>query len=131
MGNLVAPSGGGRAGDVKYVAANSIPSGWFKANGASVNRTTYSALFAVIGTTYGFVDAATFNLPDLRGEFLRAFDDARGTDPARVFGSAQAGQSDGSSVQMSGSFAAGTAMRTYTGAEVRPRNIALLACIKY
>ncbi len=46
----------------------SLPTGWLLCNGSAVSRTTYSALFAVIGTTYGAGDTTTtFNLPDLLG----------------------------------------------------------------
>lgn len=69
------------------------PAGWLKANGAAVSRTTYAALFSVIGTYYGAGDGvSTFNLPDDRGLFSRAYDDGRGVDPGRVFGSEQASQ---------------------------------------
>ena len=79
------------AGAVQFFAANSVPTGWLRADGSSVSRTTYANLFAAIGTTYGAGNGTTtFNLPDLRGQFLRGFDDGRGTDPARVFGSTQA-----------------------------------------
>ena len=44
------------------------PTGWLIADGSAVSRTTFSALFAVIGTTYGVGDGSTtFNLPDLKG----------------------------------------------------------------
>lgn len=43
------------------------PSGWLLCAGAAVSRTTYSALFAVVGTTFGAGDGSTtFNLPDYR-----------------------------------------------------------------
>lgn len=72
-------------------ARSAAPEGWLKANGAAVSRTTYAALFAVIGTTFGAGDGATtFNLPDMRGEFLRGWDDGRGVDVGRALGSAQA-----------------------------------------
>jgi|TARA_R100000479_G_scaffold175274_2_gene125898 microcystin-dependent protein len=46
---------------------SSIPSGFLECNGANVSRSTYSALFAVIGTTYGAGDgSSTFGLPDLQ-----------------------------------------------------------------
>lgn len=46
----------------------SVPTGWLLCNGSAVSRTTYSALFAVIGTTYGVGDnSTTFNVPDLLG----------------------------------------------------------------
>ena len=59
-------------GTVAYIAASSAPGGWLKCNGAAVSRTTYAALFAAIGTTFGAGDGSTtFKLPDLRGEFVR------------------------------------------------------------
>jgi hypothetical protein len=61
---------------------DTAPTGWLECDGAAVSRTTYSALFAVIGETYGDGDTATtFNLPDLRGEFIRGFDNGAGNDP--------------------------------------------------
>ena len=60
------------AGAVMAFAMNSAPSGWLAADGSNVNRTTYSALFSAIGTTYGAGDGSTtFALPDLRGIFVR------------------------------------------------------------
>lgn len=48
-------------------AASKIPAGYFECNGQAVSRTTYAALFDVIGTTYGGGDGSTtFNVPDLR-----------------------------------------------------------------
>ena len=77
-------------GSVYTFAGSTVPTGWLKCNGALLSRTTYAALFAVIGTTYGAGDGSTtFALPDLRGEFVRGADDGRGVDAGRVFGSAQ------------------------------------------
>ena len=79
------------SGTVLYFAGQTAPAGWLKANGAALSRTAYAALFAAIGTTYGAGDGrSTFNLPDLRGEFLRGWDDGRGVDTGHLFGSAQA-----------------------------------------
>ena len=79
------------SGTVLYFAGQTAPAGWLKANGAAVSRTAYAALFAAIGTTYGAGDGrSTFNLPDLRGEFIRGWDDGRGVDTGHLFGSAQA-----------------------------------------
>lgn len=78
------------AGLVIHVAQNTAPSGFLKANGAAVSRTTYASLFAAIGTTFGVGDGSTtFGLPDLRGEFVRGWDDGRGLDTGRTFGSVQ------------------------------------------
>lgn len=50
----------------------SAPSGWLLCDGTAVSRTTYSALFARIGVTFGIGDgASTFNLPDLRDRFVK------------------------------------------------------------
>ena len=45
--------------------SSSIPSGFLECNGQSVSQTTYAALFAVIGTTYGNPGGGNFNVPDL------------------------------------------------------------------
>ena len=58
-------------------SSSSIPAGYLHCNGQSVSRTTYSALFAVIGTSFGSVDANSFNVPDYRDMFLRGASDTR------------------------------------------------------
>jgi microcystin-dependent protein len=81
------------AGAVMPFAQSSAPTGWLKCNGAAVSRTTYATLFTAIGTTYGVGDGSTtFNLPELRGEFIRGLDDGRGVDTDRALGSAQGDQ---------------------------------------
>jgi len=80
-------------GSVFCLAVNTVPTGYVKCNGASYSRTgTYAALFAVIGTAYGAVDGNSFNVPDLRGEFVRGFDDSRGVDNNRQVGTSQGAQ---------------------------------------
>ena len=80
-------------GSVFCLAVNTVPTGYVKCNGASYSRTgTYAALFAVIGTTYGAADSSHFNVPDLRGEFVRGFDDSRGVDSGRNVGTSQGGE---------------------------------------
>ena len=77
-------------GELATFAMSTPPTGWLKANGATVGRATYAALFAAIGTTFGAGDGVTtFKLPDLRGEFVRAWDDGRGVDSGRAMGSSQ------------------------------------------
>lgn len=163
-GQLAAP------GDISFRAVSSPRTGWLKANGAAVSRTTYAALFAAIGTTFGAGNGSTtFNLPDLRGEFLRGWDDARGVDPGRGFGTAQLDQmqrimgegnanwatqgasgtgafsgtgtvtgtrnspgvATGNNVIFDSAGSAGARTSTSTSGETRPRNVALLACIKF
>lgn len=70
-----------------------VPDNFLEENGQAVSRTTYSTLFALIGTAYGAGDGATtFNLPDSRGLFIRGWDNGRGIDAARAFASNQADQ---------------------------------------
>ncbi len=158
-------------GTIAYVGMNSTPTGWLKANGAAVSRTTYAALFSAIGTIYGAGNGSTtFNLPDLRGEFPRGFDDGRGIDSGRAIGTAQGngiprlfggitdshGNSAMNAVDVSGYtnpmygetnssyrtdlqvVTTGFAYVYFDSArvipaspDVRPRNVALLACIKF
>ena len=143
----------GQPGDIKYTARSTAPNGWLKANGDTVSRTTYAALFAAIGTTFGAGDGSTtFNLPDLRSEFIRGWDDGRGIDSGRALGSSQ-GQLIESHDHLMGEYkkinadvqkpitsgaelssvGLGSVVRTNStgGNETRPRNVALLACIKY
>jgi microcystin-dependent protein len=61
-------------GAILPFAGSVAPSGWVWALGTAVSRTTYAALFAVIGTTYGAGDGSTtFNLPDLQGRVIAGY----------------------------------------------------------
>jgi microcystin-dependent protein len=136
-------------GTIQFYAANTAPLGWVKANGAALSRSTYASLFAAIGTTFGVGDGSTtFDLPDMRGEFPRGWDDGRGIDSGRAFGSAQAdalkshshtiatkatvlsGGADEPPLDSTGGAVSYPTSST-GGAETRPRNIALLAIIKF
>jgi microcystin-dependent protein len=162
------------AGTVNYFANATAPHGYLACAGQAVNRTTYAELFTAIGTLYGVGDGATtFNLPDLRGEFVRGVDNAGGTakgvDAGRVIGTGQtdAGRNVTGTVnscedQVAGTIVSG-AFTSYTGGytmtwtpnggqgsirqatldasaswgathtsnEFRPRNLAMLPCIKF
>lgn len=134
-------------GAVLWFAAPTAPSGFLVCNGAAVSRTAYADLFAVIGTTFGAGDGSTtFNLPDLRGEFIRGYDDSRGVDSGRTFGTSQNPTAigkgdyiittikDGENAYSGSVTDVGSASfygDTGTFYEVRPRNVALLPCIKY
>lgn len=66
-------------------AGTSAPTGFLMCGGQAVSRTTYSDLFAVIGTTYGAGDgSSTFNLPDLQGRVVAGKDDMSGSSADRL-----------------------------------------------
>lgn len=65
-------------------AGTVAPTGWLFAYGQSLSRTTYAALFATIGTSFGSADGASFNLPDLRGRVAMGRDNMGGTPANRV-----------------------------------------------
>lgn len=76
-------------GEIKLTARVSAPTGWLLCNGAAVSRTTYSALYAAIGGTYGNGDGSTtFNLPNLQGRFPMGSTGESGTYPRGSTGGA-------------------------------------------
>jgi microcystin-dependent protein len=72
-------------GMISPFAGSTAPTGWFLCDGSAKSRTTYSALFAVVSTTYGVGDGSTtFNVPDLRGRVVAGTDNMGGTDAGRI-----------------------------------------------
>lgn len=73
------------SGTIASFPTSTVPTDWLECNGSAVSRTTYASLFAVIGSNYGSGDGSTtFNLPDLRGRFVRGFANGQATDPDRA-----------------------------------------------
>jgi microcystin-dependent protein len=63
----------------------SAPPGWALCDGSQRSRTTYTSLFAAVGSNFGAGDGiTTFHLPDFRGRFLRGVDGGAGWDPDRI-----------------------------------------------
>lgn len=137
------------AGSKIEVYHNGVPDqGFLKCNGAVVLRASYARLFSVIGTTWntGGESPTQFRLPDSRGVISRGFDDGRGLDPGRVFGTYQADQNQAhthsfngspgigqgaagpNTVQQSGGF---SVTSSSGGAEARMKNITTVSWIKY
>lgn len=139
------------AGKIETFACFDTPIGYLRCDGQAVSRTKYKSLFDAIGTTYGFGDAfTTFNLPDLRGQFIRGGDYGAGVDAGRAFGSLQSDSIASHShtinrvayagISGSGGKFVGTAdspdagqgtTNAFGGSETRPKNVALQFCIKY
>ncbi len=58
-------------GAIMPYAASTAPGGWLICDGSAVSRTTYSALFALVGSQYGNGDGVnTFNLPNMKGRMI-------------------------------------------------------------
>ncbi len=70
-------------GTILAYGGDSAPAGWILCDGTALNRNTYSALFAVVGTRFGYGDSSNFRVPDLRGRFLRGRDGGVGRDDDR------------------------------------------------
>lgn len=155
-------------GKVIYMTGNAAPTGYIKANGALLLRASYPDLWAYAQASGNLAatdgawtagkyspgdGATTFRIPDLRAEFIRGWDDSRGVDTGRAFGSSQTDDNKAHSHNLSNggtsvmtasgsgrtltglaagsSVNGGAAIADSGGTETRPRNLAFLPCIKY
>lgn len=110
-------------GTVFYYAGSTPPTGYFEGYGEAVSRTTYSNLFAAIGTVYGTGDGTTtFNVPDCRGRFIAGEDDMGGTAAGRLTNSVSGGV-DGSTLGATG----GEEKHTLTSSEIPPVSVTIPA----
>ena len=153
--------GESETGSISIFAMDTPPKGYLVCNGAAISRSTYSKLFAMIGTFHGTGDGSTtFNLPDLRDRFLSGSSGSRtvgsfqaqstqehkhatafGADPGTFYMRLSGFTSEVIAVQRAFLGTSGnevSAVRVYdTGTtkaltgETRPNNVALLFCIKY
>jgi microcystin-dependent protein len=66
------PTAPAPTGSIMMFGSSTPPSGWVLCDGSALSRTTYSALFAILGTHYGSGDGSTtFNVPDMRNRFAQ------------------------------------------------------------
>lgn len=121
------------------------PTGWFECDGSAISRTTYSALFAKIGTVHGAGDGSTtFNLPDSQNYFIRGWDHVRtfggAQDATSVAFNSTATESTGVSVKNSDGTDGTVSVNRNTNSasnttksyqKMRPQNKAYLLIIKY
>jgi microcystin-dependent protein len=147
------------AGAIMPFAMNGAPTGWLAADGTAVSRSTYATLFAAIATTYGVGDGSTtFNVPDLRGYFVRGTGTNSDGTVSGTFAAKQADAFQGHYHNLrQGTFVQGGSNNTVisaqnhnfdvnsvvspitdgtngtprTASETRPRNIAMFYCIKF
>jgi microcystin-dependent protein len=138
------------SGAIWPFAMETPPAGWLKCNGQRYYRADYPTLYQAIGLRWTpDNDGVTFCVPDVRGDYLRFWDDGRGVDVGRLLGSFQPGAvgkhshaikgHENHTYQGSGGLTAfsfswnkdGTYSTEESGAtENVVRNTALLACIK-
>lgn len=68
-------------GTILPFAGETAPTGYLVCDGSTISRSSYSALYAAIGDAHGYGDnSTTFEIPDLRGRFLRGHDNGAGND---------------------------------------------------
>jgi len=149
--NHLAPSTKNTAptGAVGGFAMGVAPDGWIKCNGATdLSTTVYADLFASVGYTFGG-SGGSFGVPDLRGEFMRGLDDGRGVDSGRALGDGSQADDNKSHTHtfdgvpdlggewrltpmiQTGHYYGQDTTDSSGGTETRPRNVAVLYCIKY
>lgn len=76
-------------GTIQVFAFKYIPDGWMVCDGSKIDPNKYHDLFKAIGITFGGDGITSFSIPDLRGRFIRGWDNKGDVDPEREFGSAQ------------------------------------------
>ena len=150
---LIAQASALPVGSMVGLPVNKVPPGFLELDGSVRSIAIYPDLAAFLGTSFnqGNEGAGNFRLPESRGEFLRGWDHGRGVDVGRVLGSGQLGQLEehehaarvGLGITGTGSAVltavsnttVGTPIPTgavakYGGNETRPRNLAVMWCIK-
>ena len=82
--DLIDALGGAPAGVILPFGGTAAPDDYLLCDGSSLLRASYASLFTAIGTAYGTADGTHFNVPDLRGYFLRGRANGQTTDPDRA-----------------------------------------------
>jgi hypothetical protein len=80
-------------GGIMMFAVSGVPTGWLECNGSVLAINKYTNLYNIIGQNYktlnNFNTLSGFQIPDLRGEFVRGWDHGKGVDAGRSLGSSQ------------------------------------------
>lgn len=147
-------------GSILMFPSLTIPNGWFECNGDEKSRTLYGELYNVLGYTYGTGVGGNFKLPDLRGVFVRGLDHGKLIDSGRTLGqfqddlikthkhvstqnlplvynngtTVQQWQNTGTPTAWAGTVNSDDLLQGNNiggGSETRPKNYALVYCIKW
>ncbi|VVO24984.1 hypothetical protein PS718_04520 [Pseudomonas fluorescens] len=149
---LIAKASALPVGSIVAFPVDAPPPGFLELDNSVKSSATYPDLSAYLGGKFNKGDegVGNFRLPEARGEFLRGWDHGRGVDVGRAMGSRQADEIKAHAHAtvyelVTDLFAAGTVTRNFVqdfgtqnnvqtnaagGAETRPRNIAVMWCIK-
>ncbi|SFU55589.1 phage tail protein [Pseudomonas sp. OV546] len=149
---LIAQSSALPVGSMVAFPVDKVPVGFLEIDGSVKSATAYPDLAKFLGTAFNKGDegAGNFRLPESRGEFLRGWDHGRGVDAGRLAGSYQTDQfkshtheydtmqGGGAANSVSDTIAAQSNATSQTGhitggaggSETRPRNLAVMWCIK-
>lgn len=149
---LIAKASALPVGSIVAFPVDAPPPGFLELDNSVKSSATYPDLSAYLGGKFNKGDegVGNFRLPEARGEFLRGWDHGRGVDVGRAMGSRQADEIKAHAHAtvyelVTDLFAAGTVTRNFVqdfgtqnnvqtnaagGSETRPRNIAVMWCIK-
>ncbi|MCL9798934.1 phage tail protein [Pseudomonas sp. AKS31] len=149
---LIAKASALPVGSIVAFPVNSPPPGFLELDNSVQSSALYPDLSAYLGGKFnkGNEGVGNFRLPETRGEFLRGWDHGRGSDVGRAVGSWQSDEVKAHAHTtvyelVTDLFAAGTVTRNFVqdygtsnnvqtnaagGAETRPRNVAVMWCIK-
>lgn len=140
-------------GGIMMFTVSGVPTGWLECDGRILSINDYKVLYDVIGQNYKtlntFDTISGFQIPDMRGLFVRGWDNTKGVDSGRSLGSTQDDllknhthstdlvrgylQSNANTNTPEGVWGGGTTGSVdggLGGSETRPKNIALIYCIK-
>jgi len=139
-------------GGIMMFSVSGVPTGWLECDGRDLSINDYSVLYEVIGQNYKTITLDTnsrFQIPDMRGLFVRGWDNLKGIDTGRSLGTIQEDllkdhthsidlvrgylQSNANTNTPEGVYGNGSTGNVaggLGGSETRPKNIALVYCIK-
>jgi microcystin-dependent protein len=150
IGQMKNSVGGFPTGGVLMFAASGVPAGWLECDGSILPINSYTSLYEVVGQNFKadgttFDTVTGFQIPDMRGLFVRGWSHGSNIDSGRVFGKTQEdmvgphthpyttfviGERRGDHAILAAAGERTSNTGNNSGTETRPKNIALIYCIK-